>query len=202
MRSPQGGGTSRLSRGGRPGALNPTGLKQIRAPGDSTTWRPEHGGPPPPKEAHRPRLPPTPLVVLVDAVTLLNQDLSPTARLTYAVLASNQQVDEGSDTFDLDRTARAVGLANSDALLPVLAELTAVGVLEDHGLGLVLSVNLEAIPPANQQACVPCDDCGQCSCGGLQGEVDQAGTQTVEQARLLPIRAAVPVLRIEEEAGA
>ncbi|MFB7560598.1 GIY-YIG nuclease family protein [Streptomyces brevispora] len=65
-----------------------------------------------------------------------------------------------------------MGLADSDALLPVLAELTAVGVVdkrEHHGLGLVLSVNLEAIPPADQQPCVPCDDCGQCSCSGLRG---------------------------------
>lgn len=109
---------------------------------------------------------------MVDAVTLLNQDLSPTARLTYAVLTADQQVDEGSDTFDLDHIARVVGLADSDALLPVLAELTAVGVVdkrEHHGLGLVLSVNLEAIPPTDQQPCVPCDDCGQCSCSGLRG---------------------------------
>lgn len=65
-----------------------------------------------------------------------------------------------------------MGLADSDALQPVLAELIAVGAIdkrEHHGLGLVLSVNLEVIPPASQLPCVPCDDCGQCSCGDRSG---------------------------------
>ncbi|MER8027827.1 GIY-YIG nuclease family protein [Streptomyces bauhiniae] len=109
---------------------------------------------------------------MVDAVTLLNQELSPTARLTYAVLAADQHIDKDNDTFDLDHIAHLVGVADSNALLPVLAELTAVGAIdkrEHHGLGLLLSVNLEAIPPANQQPCVPCDDCSQCSCGGRRG---------------------------------
>ncbi|MFF9396802.1 hypothetical protein [Streptomyces griseoluteus] len=64
-----------------------------------------------------------PNAVLVDAVTLLNQELSPTARLTYAVLAADQAIHEDSDTFDMDRIAYVVGLADSDALQPVLAEL-------------------------------------------------------------------------------
>lgn len=105
-----------------------------------------------------------PNAVLVDAVTLLNQELSPTARLTYAVLAADQAVDEDNDTFDMDRISPLVGLADSDALQPVLAELIAVGATdkrEHHGMGLVLSVNLEAIHPASQQPCVPCDQGGQ-----------------------------------------
>jgi hypothetical protein len=72
----------------------------------------------------------------------------------------------------MDRIAHVVGLADSDVLQPVLAELIAVGAIdkrEHHGLGLVLSVNLEAIPPASQQPCAPCDDCGQCSCGDQSG---------------------------------
>lgn len=113
-----------------------------------------------------------PCAVLVDAVTLLNQELSPTARLTYAVLAADMRVDEDGDTFDLDHIAHVVGLADSNALLPLLAELTAVGAIErreHHGLGLVFSVNVVPIPPANQQPCVPCDDCCQCSCDGQRG---------------------------------
>ncbi|WP_176711322.1 GIY-YIG nuclease family protein [Streptomyces sp. PTY087I2] len=172
MRSPQGGDISEALQPGRSQPLNLAGLKQIGVAGVPTTWRPDAAG-----RFRRRRLiirvhRRHPYAVLVDAVTLLNQDLSPTARLAYAVLAADQLVDVGSATFDLEHIARTVGLADSDALLPVLAELTAVGVVDErehHGLGLALSVNLEAIPPANQQPCVPCDDCGQCSCGGLRG---------------------------------
>ncbi|MFF5553367.1 GIY-YIG nuclease family protein [Streptomyces olivaceoviridis] len=160
------------SHKGRSGPLIPDGPEQIPAPGV-----PQHGGPNTAGRLRRRRLVIRiyrryPNAVLVDAVTLLNQDLSPAARLTYAVLAADQAVDEDSDTFDMNRVARVVGLADSDALQPVLAELIAVGAIdqrEHHGLGLALSVNLEAIPPASQQPCVPCDDCGQCSCGDRSG---------------------------------
>jgi hypothetical protein len=100
--------------------------------------------------------------------TLLNESLSPAARLAYATLAA----DEDDTDYDMDRIARLVGVHDAEALEPILSELVAAGAVdlsEHHGQGLVLSVNLEPIPPAKQRPCVPCESCGICSCGYRAG---------------------------------
>lgn len=113
------------------------------------------------------RFRPTP-VVTVHRDTLLNGWLSPTSRLLYAVLLACLD-----DDVDLEKVAALVGVQDAEALEPFLGELSTVGVVEvgEHaGKGSVLTVHeMPLIPEQRTHACVPCEDCGGCSCEYMKG---------------------------------
>lgn len=100
--------------------------------------------------------------------TLTNASLSATSRLLYAVLLAT--LDE---EMPFEQIAALVGVQDPDQLNPYLAELASVGAVEmgEHeGRGEVLTVHEMPIPPDQRtHACVPCQDCGDCSCEYMKG---------------------------------
>jgi hypothetical protein len=107
-------------------------------------------------------------VFTIHRETILDPSLSPTARLLYAVLLASLDGDMG-----LGEVARLVGLKDTADLRPHLDELASVGAvdLKDHeGQGPVLTVHeLPVVPEQRTHACIPCEDCGECSCEYIRG---------------------------------
>lgn len=107
-------------------------------------------------------------VVTIHRETLLNPSLSATSRLLYAVLLASLD-----DELDLDEVAPLVGLQDAATMEPYLDELARAGVAEtgDHaGKGPVLTVHeMPVLPAQRTHACVPCEDCGDCSCEYIKG---------------------------------
>ena len=136
--------------------------------------------------------------VMVSRDILLNADLSPTSRLLYAVLLAS--LDE---EMDFDLTAPLVGAKDFDDLTPHLEELRAAGAVSmgDHvGRGEVLTVHELPVPPAQRtHACVPCEDCGDCSCEYIKGICQRCYNirHVVDQAK-----ADVDRWKAQREAGA
>jgi hypothetical protein len=100
-------------------------------------------------------------VICADSATVLNPDLSPTARLLYVVMLAIGDVD------DTDRLARLVGAEDVEALSPVLDELVNVGAVTvtDHGYGPAATVHQVPVPPESRvHPCMACADCGECAC--------------------------------------
>ncbi len=100
--------------------------------------------------------------------TLKNASLSVTSRLLYAVLLAS--LDE---EMPFEQIATLVGVDDPDDLGPFLDELASVGAVEmgEHeGRGDVLTVHeMPVLPGQRTHACVPCDDCGGCSCEYIKG---------------------------------
>ncbi|GGU11404.1 hypothetical protein [Streptomyces lateritius] len=107
-------------------------------------------------------------VVTIDRSVLTNETLSPTARLVYALLLACLDTDTGPD-----EVAHLAGLSSVDELAPFLNELEAVGAadVKDHvGAGQVITVHESPLLPEQRtHACVPCQDCGGCSCEYIKG---------------------------------
>ncbi|MEW2187794.1 hypothetical protein AB0900_31385 [Streptomyces cellulosae] len=110
---------------------------------------------------------PLPFITLPRDV-LLNGDLTPTSRLLYALLLSSLDVD-----MRFDQIAALAGLDDPDELTPYLEELAGVGAVElgsHEGRGDVLTVHEMPVAPAERtHTCVPCKDCGGCSCEYIKG---------------------------------
>jgi hypothetical protein len=108
-------------------------------------------------------------VITVHRQTLLNEALSPTARLLYVTLTASLDDDE----IKLPDVARLLGLEDVGELRPFITELTNVGLTDylDHaGRGRVLTVHYQpALPEQRSHACVPCQDCQACSCDYMKG---------------------------------
>ena len=108
-------------------------------------------------------------VFVVHRETVMNSDLSPTARLVYVLLLATTDSEETG----VEEVAALAGLGSAEALRPYIAELEAVGAanLMDHaGQGEVISVNeIPVVPEQRTHACVPCEDCGKCSCEYIKG---------------------------------
>lgn len=108
-------------------------------------------------------------VFLADRATVLNADITPTARLTYVLLLAS--LEESSTT--LQDVARLAGLGSADELRPYLDELERFGaadVKEHAGQGQVVTVNeTPLLPEQRTHACIPCEDCGNCSCQYMKG---------------------------------
>jgi hypothetical protein len=108
-------------------------------------------------------------VFLADRATVMNGDLSPTARLVYVLLLASVDSEESGP----EEVAALAGLESADALRPYIAELAAVGAadVKDHaGQGEVITVNeTPLVPEQRTHACVPCKDCGGCSCEYIKG---------------------------------
>jgi hypothetical protein len=106
--------------------------------------------------------------ITVPRDVLLNGDLSPTSRLLYAVLLASLDGE-----MDFAQIASLAGAPEPDDLQPYLEELRSVGVVEmgEHeGQGDVLTVHEMPIVPAQRtHVCVPCEDCGDCSCEYIKG---------------------------------
>lgn len=124
-------------------------------------------------------------IVTVHRDTILNENLSPTSRLLYAVLLASLDGELG-----LEHVAALTGVQGGAAALePYLQELAAVGAVEmgEHaGKGSVLTVNeLPALPAQRTHACVPCKECGDCSCSYIKGICQPCYyiRDTFEQAR-------------------
>lgn len=106
----------------------------------------------------------------------------PTARLVYVLLLASLENEESG----LNQIAVLAGLDSAESLLPYLAELEAVGAadLKDHaGRGEIITVNeTPTLPEQRAHACVPCDDCGKCSCEYMKGICqDCASIRSVRQ---------------------
>lgn len=110
---------------------------------------------------------PLPFITLPREV-LLNGDLTPTSRLLYALLLSSLDVD-----MEFSQIATLAGLRHPDELAPYLDELVKVGAVEmgEHvGRGEVLTVHeMPQLPEQRTHACVPCKECGDCSCEYIKG---------------------------------
>lgn len=108
-------------------------------------------------------------VVTVHRDTLLNTKLSSISRLLYAVLLAS--VDD--DDVTMKDVAALVGVQDIGELRPYLDELIEAGVVEyadHHGQGRVVTVHqLPLLPEQRSHVCVPCEECGDCSCGYLKG---------------------------------
>jgi hypothetical protein len=107
-------------------------------------------------------------IVTLHRDTLLNPSLSPTSRLLYAVLLASLDGEVGFEGLP-----PLVGVQDTDALEPYLQELAAVGAVEigaHAGKGTVLTVHeMPVLPAQRTHACVPCEDCGGCSCEYIKG---------------------------------
>lgn len=105
--------------------------------------------------------------ITVDRGILLNGNLSVTSRLLYAVLLASD------DDLQLPQIAPLVGLPDDDVFKPYLQELAKVGAVEigEHeGRGNVLTIHeTPAVPAPRTHTCVPCEDCGACSCEYIKG---------------------------------
>lgn len=108
-------------------------------------------------------------VFLADRATVSNGEISPTARLVYVLLLASLDSEERG----LARIATLAGLDSTEALRPFITELEAVGAadLKDHtGHGEVITVHeTPVLPEQRTHTCVPCDDCGKCSCEYIKG---------------------------------
>lgn len=108
-------------------------------------------------------------VVTVHRETLINPDLSSTSRLLYAVLLASLDDDDAA----MAQAAALVGVEDTDGLRPCLDELVSAGVVESddhHGHGPIVTVHeLPLLPEQRTHVCVPCEDCGDCSCEHLKG---------------------------------
>lgn len=106
--------------------------------------------------------------ITVSRDVLLNGALTPTSRLLYAVLLAS--LDE---ELDLQSIAALVGAQDFDGLAPYLDELRDAGAVDlgDHaGRGEVLTVHeMPVVPAQRTHVCVPCEDCGDCSCEYMKG---------------------------------
>ncbi|WP_406740749.1 hypothetical protein [Streptomyces atratus] len=104
-----------------------------------------------------------------DRSTVLNGDLSPTARLVYVLLLASLDDEESG----LEEIAALAGLDSADSLRRYVAELEAVGAadLKDHaGQGEVITVHeTPVVPEQRTHACVPCKTCRDCSCEYMKG---------------------------------
>uniref|UniRef100_UPI003F4912D1 hypothetical protein n=1 Tax=Streptomyces achromogenes TaxID=67255 RepID=UPI003F4912D1 len=122
--------------------------------------------------------------ITVPREVLLNDSLSPTSRLLYATLLATLDGE-----VDFSRIASLTGVQDSNDLAPYLDELAAVGAVEmgDHeGRGSVLTVHeMPVLPQQRTHACVPCEDCGECSCEYIKGVCRSCSEirSTNEQAR-------------------
>ncbi|MEU1789122.1 hypothetical protein ABZ553_25290 [Streptomyces sparsogenes] len=98
----------------------------------------------------------------------MNESLSPTSRLLYTTLLATLDGE-----VNLAEVARLAGVRTADDLAPYLDELVTVGAVEtgDHeGRGPVLTVHeVPVIPEQRTHVCVPCEDCGGCSCEYMKG---------------------------------
>lgn len=107
-------------------------------------------------------------VVTLHRDAMLNGDLSATSRLLYAILVCSLDVD-----LDYEEIATLVGAKNADDLKSYLEELVSVGAVEmgEHvGKGPVLTVHeIPLVPEQRTHVCVPCEECGDCSCAYIKG---------------------------------
>jgi hypothetical protein len=108
-------------------------------------------------------------VFLADRATVMNGELSPTARLVYVLLLASLDNEESG----VEEVAALAGLNSAEALRPYISELEAVGaanVMDHAGQGEVITVNeTPTVPEQRTHACVPCEDCGKCSCEYIKG---------------------------------
>ncbi|MFG2677017.1 hypothetical protein [Streptomyces sp. NPDC048445] len=108
-------------------------------------------------------------VFVADRATVMNRKISPTARLAYVLLLASLDEDESG----LAEIAVLCGLDSADDLRPYIAELESVGAaaLRDHaGRGEIVTVHESPVLPEQRtHACVPCKDCGGCSCQYMKG---------------------------------
>ncbi|MFE7111792.1 hypothetical protein ACFU98_29615 [Streptomyces sp. NPDC057575] len=108
-------------------------------------------------------------VFLADRATVMNRALSPTARLVYVLLLASLDNEETG----VEEVAALAGLDSAAALHSYIAELEAVGAadVKDHaGKGEIITVNeTPVVPEQRTHACVPCEDCSNCSCEHLKG---------------------------------
>lgn len=121
-------------------------------------------------------------VVIMNRQTILNPTLSTTSRLLYAVLAASLDED-----LDLDHVARLAGLSDATEIRPFIAELEGVGIvdLKDHeGRGEIITVReMPLVPEQRSHPCIPCEDCGECSCEYIKGLCRACCTIRDERAR-------------------
>ncbi|MEU0625008.1 hypothetical protein ABZ329_29625 [Streptomyces rubiginosohelvolus] len=87
----------------------------------------------------------------------------------YVLLLASLESEERG----LQQVAGLAGLDSAEALRPYIAELEAVGAadMKHHiGQGEIVAVNeVPTLPEQRQHACVPCSDCGKCSCEYIKG---------------------------------
>jgi hypothetical protein len=106
--------------------------------------------------------------ITISRDVLLKADLSPTSRLLYAVLIASLDAD-----LEFPDIATLVGLNDPDDVSPYLDELASVGavtVAEHASRGSVLTVHeMPTVPGPRTHECVPCKDCGDCSCEYIKG---------------------------------
>lgn len=107
-------------------------------------------------------------IITIHRDTLLNAKLTPTSRLLYAVLIASLDVE-----LDYDQIAALAGVPDGDNIADYLAELVSVGAVEmgEHvGKGAVLTVHeIPLVSAQRTHDCVPCQDCGACSCEYIKG---------------------------------
>jgi hypothetical protein len=91
------------------------------------------------------------------------------SRLLYATLSASLDEEDRS----LASIAHLLGLENTGELRPLIDELSEAGVvdyLEHVDRGRVLTVHSQPVVPEQRtHACVPCSDCGKCSCEYTKG---------------------------------
>ncbi|MEU7031399.1 hypothetical protein AB0A60_32485 [Streptomyces sp. NPDC046275] len=108
-------------------------------------------------------------VFMVDRQIMLNESLSPTARLVYALLLAATDTE-----MKPPQVASLAGLDSTGALKPFLDELQAVGAVDvkEHAgeSGQIVTVHESPLlPEQRSHPCVPCADCGKCSCEYTKG---------------------------------
>ncbi|WP_043266798.1 hypothetical protein [Streptomyces sp. CT34] len=105
---------------------------------------------------------------LIHCQTLLDPQISTTARLLYAVHTASLDED-----LDLEHIAHLAGLDDANQIRPFIAELETVGIvdLKDHqSRGEIITVRaIPLVPEERSHSCVPCEDCGACSCEYMKG---------------------------------
>lgn len=100
-------------------------------------------------------------VICASSVTILNPNISPTARLLYVVMLAAGDVD------DTDALSRLAGVVDAEALSPYLVELVDAGVVTvtDHGHGPAATVHQAPVAPdLRVHPCKRCTECGECAC--------------------------------------
>ena len=106
----------------------------------------------------------------VDRGTVLNTALSGTSRLLYAVLLACTDTDDDSS---VEHVAPLIGLQDPNELQPFLEELAHAGVVETkrhHGRPKAVRVYQTPLPMERRmRGCVPCGQCGRCSCDHAEG---------------------------------
>jgi len=108
-------------------------------------------------------------VIVIHRNTLLNAALSPTSRLLYAVLLASL----GNEEMGIKQVAALVGVQDSETLESHIQELAGAGLVQSRkhaGRGNILEVHEVPLAPEQRaHACVPCGDCGECSCEYMKG---------------------------------